>query len=60
MSVVTCDSRIPTRASGKVHRVVVRPTMMYGFEMVALTKRQQADPEVAELIFIMSDQDGQD
>lgn len=33
----------------KVYEMVVRLTMMHGLETVALTKRQEAEPEVAEL-----------
>ena len=38
-----------SRVKGKVYKVAVRPTMLYGLETVALTKRQEADMEVAEL-----------
>ena len=34
---------------GKVYRVAVRPAILYGLETVALTKRQVAKMEVAEL-----------
>ncbi|MFY0383422.1 hypothetical protein ACOMIB_19320 [Bacillus sp. YIM B13582] len=34
---------------GKVYRTVVRPAMLYGLETVALSKRQEAELEVAEL-----------
>ena len=34
---------------GKVYRVAVRRAMLYGLEMVARTKRQEAEMEVAEL-----------
>ncbi len=47
----------------QVHKVAVRPAMLYGLETVALTKRQEAEMEVAELedvtIFIRSDKNGQ-
>ena len=33
----------------KVYKVAVRPAMLYGLETVALTKRQEAEMEVAEL-----------
>ena len=46
MSGVICDRRVPARVKGKV---AVRPAMLYGFETVALTKRQEAEMEVAEL-----------
>ena len=49
MSVVICDRRVPDRVKGKVYRVAVRPAMLYGLETVALTKRQGAEMEVAEL-----------
>ena len=34
---------------GNVYKVTVRPAMLYGLETVALTKRQGAETEVAEL-----------
>ena len=46
MSGVICDSE---RVKGTVYKVAVRPAMLYGFETVALTKRQEAEMEVAEL-----------
>ena len=51
MSGVICDRRVPTRVKlkGKVYKVAVRPAMLYGLETVALTKRQEAEMEVAEL-----------
>ena len=49
MSGVICDRRVPARVKGKVYRVEVRPAMLYGLETVALTKRQEAEMEVAEL-----------
>ena len=49
MSGVICDRRLPARVKGKVYKVAVRPAMLYGLETVALTKRQEADMEVAEL-----------
>ena len=33
----------------KVYKVAVRPAMLYGLETVALTIRQEAEMEVAEL-----------
>ena len=41
--------RVPARVKGKVYKVAVRPAMLYGLETVALTKRQEAEMEVAEL-----------
>ena len=49
MSGVICDRRVPARVKGKVYKVEVRPAMLYGLETVALTKRQEAEMEVAEL-----------
>ena len=49
MSGVICDRRVPARVKGKVYKVPVRPAMLYGLETVALTKRQEAEMEVAEL-----------
>ena len=49
MSGVICDRGVPARVKGKVYRVAVRPAMLYGLETVALTKRQEAEMEVAEL-----------
>ena len=47
MSGVICDRRVPARVKGKVYKVAVRPAAFYGFETVALTKRQEAEMEVA-------------
>ena len=49
MSGVICDRRVPARVKGKVYKVTVRPAILYGLETVALTKRQEAEMEVAEL-----------
>ena len=49
MSGVICNRRVPPRVKGKVYKVAVRSTMLYGLETVALTKRQEAKMEVAEL-----------
>ena len=46
---VICDRRVPARVKRKVYKVAVRPAMLYGLETVALTKRQEAEMEVAEL-----------
>ena len=47
-----CDRRVSSRVKGKVYRVAVRPEMLYGLETVALTKRQEAEREVAELTML--------
>ncbi len=49
VSGVICDRRIPARVKGKVYKTVVRPAILYGLEVVALTKRQEKELEVAEL-----------
>ena len=49
MSGVICDRRVSARGKGKVYTVAVRPAMWYGLETVALTKRQEAEMDVAEL-----------
>ena len=46
MSGVICDRRVPARVKGKMYMVAA---MLYGLETVALTKRQEAEMEVAEL-----------
>ena len=40
VSGVICDRRLPARVKGKVYSLVVRPTMVYGLETVAVTKKQ--------------------
>ena len=49
MSGVICDRRVQARVKGEVYKVAVRPAMLNGLETVALTKRQEAEMEVAEL-----------
>ena len=49
MTGVMCDRRVSARVKGKVYSRVVRPAMLYGLETVALTSRQVAELEVAEL-----------
>ena len=49
MAGVICDRRVPARVKGKVYKVAVRPAMLYGLATVPLTKRQEAEMEVAEL-----------
>lgn len=56
--------RIEASVRGKVYKMVVRPALMYGLEMVALRKRHKAELEVAEVkisrFFIGNDQDRPD
>ena len=49
VSGVICDRRVSAKVKGKVYRTVVRPAMMYGLEKLAMSKRQEAELEVAEL-----------
>ena len=49
MSGVICGRRVPSRLKCKLYKVAVRPAMLYVLEMVALTKIQDAEMEVAEL-----------
>ena len=49
VSGVICDRRLPARVKGKVHSSVVRPAMVYGLKMVAVTKKQVKEMEVAEM-----------
>ena len=49
VSGVICDRRLPARVKGKVYSLVVRPAMVYGLEMVAVTKKQVEEMEVAEM-----------
>ena len=49
MPAVICDRQIPARVEGKVPKIAVRIAMVYGLETVALTKRQEAELEEAEL-----------
>ena len=49
VSGVICDRRLPARVKGKVYSSVVRPAMVYGLEMVAVTKKQVKEMEVAEI-----------
>ena len=49
ISGVICYRRLPARVKRKVHSSVVRPAMVYGLEMVAVTKKQAEEMEVAEM-----------
>ena len=47
VSGIICDRRLPARVKGKAGSVV-KPAMVYGFETVAVTKKQMEEMEVAE------------
>ena len=49
VSGVICDRRLSARVKGKVYNSMVRPAMMYGLEMVAVTKKQVKEIEVTEM-----------
>ena len=49
VSGVICDWRLPTRVKRKVYSSVVRPAMVYGLEMVAVTKKQVEEMELAKI-----------
>ena len=49
VSGVICDRRLPARIKGKVYSSVVRLTIVYGLETVAVTKKQVEEMEVAEI-----------
>jgi len=46
---VICDRHVPAEMKGRIYKTVVRPALMYGLETVALTKKQEAELEVAEM-----------
>ena len=49
VSRVLCDRKLSAKVKGKMYKSVVRPTMLYGMETVAVTERQMGKMEVAEL-----------
>ena len=49
VSGVICDRRLPARVKGKVYSSVVRSTMVYGLETVAVTKKQVEEMEVTKM-----------
>ncbi|XP_063600640.1 uncharacterized protein LOC134776817 [Penaeus indicus] len=46
---VVCDRKVPDKAKEKLHKLMVRPAMLYGLETVPLTKSQERELEVAEM-----------
>ena len=46
---VICDRRLPARVKGKKYSLLVRPTVVYGLETVAVTKKQVKEMEVSEM-----------
>ena len=49
VSGVLCDRKLSAKVKGEMYKSVVRPTMLYGMETVAVTERQVGKMEVAEL-----------
>ena len=49
VSGVVCNRKLSAKVKGKMYKSVVRPTMLYGMETVAVTERQMGKMEVAEL-----------
>ena len=49
VSRVICNSRLPAKIKGKVYSSVVRPAMVYGLELVAVTKKQVEEMQIAEM-----------
>ena len=49
VSGVLCDRKLSGKVKGKMYKSVVRPTMLYEMETVAVTEKQVGKMEVAEL-----------
>ena len=49
VSGILCDRKLSARVKGKKYKSVVRPAMLYGMEMVAVTERHVGKMEVTEL-----------
>ena len=49
VSGVLCDRKVPLSLKGKLHKVVVRPAVMYSMETLAVTQRMEKKLEVAEM-----------
>ena len=49
VSRVLCDRKLSAKVKGKMYKSVVRPTMLYGMETVAVNERQVGKMEIAEL-----------
>ena len=49
VSGVLCDRKLSARLKGKIYKCAVRPVVLYGMEMVAVTERMVKKMEVAEL-----------
>ena len=49
VSGVLCDRKLSAKIKGKMYKIVVRPTILYGMETVAVTERQMGKMEIAVL-----------
>ena len=49
VSGVLCDRKLSARLKGKIYKSVVRPAMLYGMEIVAVTERMEKKMKVAKL-----------
>lgn len=49
MSGVICERKTAARVKTKLYEMVVRPTGMYGLEMVTMRSRQEVELEEAKL-----------
>ena len=49
VSGVLCNRKLSAKVKGKMYKSVVKPTMLYGMETVAVMERQVGKMEVAEL-----------
>ena len=46
---VMCDGRVSAKMKGRLYKMIVRPAMLHGMEVVAVTKRQEGRMEAAEM-----------
>ena len=46
---VLCDSKISPGVNGRLYKTMVKPTMLYGMETVAVTKSQEKQMERVEM-----------
>ena len=49
VSGILCDRKLSAKVKGKMYKSVVKPTILYRTETVAVTERQMGKMEVAEL-----------
>ena len=49
MSGVLCDKRVPSHVKGMIHKMIVKPAMLYGTETVPVTASHAKKLEVTEM-----------